>query len=214
MCMIKSILEFIGFQKYYALPQTKATFKALVDTIIPKTSKLVQSDTGNRSYENLVDSSYQYIIWSLNFQLSIRYGKIYFNINLANATAKMLDLAAVQLIRLEGKDKRRIKKVTFRALSITDRLRAIQLLEQCRIDLSRLPIPFRNAPDLVLSIVDAINMFSTLGYYSEWTGYGRTRMEKPCKRKLQYFPICWEQIGYPGPSKGYRSLRREKKHDR
>ena len=46
-----------------------------------------------------------------------------------------------------------------------------------------------------------------LGYYSEWFGYGTTRMNKPNERVFEFAPISWKQIGYPGPSLGYHALR-------
>ncbi len=46
-----------------------------------------------------------------------------------------------------------------------------------------------------------------MGYYSEWSGYGTTRLNKPNQRILEYNPISWKQVGYPGPSLGYHALR-------
>lgn len=46
-----------------------------------------------------------------------------------------------------------------------------------------------------------------MGYYSEWSGYGSTRLAEPDQRKLEFVPISWVQVGYPGPSLGYRVLR-------
>lgn len=46
-----------------------------------------------------------------------------------------------------------------------------------------------------------------MGFYSEWSGYGTTRLNKPNQRRLEYDPISWKQIGYPGPSQGYHALR-------
>lgn len=45
------------------------------------------------------------------------------------------------------------------------------------------------------------------GYYSEWSGYGTTRLAPPNERKFEYAPISWKQVEYPGPSLGYHALR-------
>jgi hypothetical protein len=50
--------------------------------------------------------------------------------------------------------------------------------------------------------------FVMMGYYSEWSGYGSTRLEEPAQRRLEYNPLSWKQVGYPGPSLGYRALRK------
>lgn len=54
----------------------------------------------------------------------------------------------------------------------------------------------------------ALNRITMMGYYSEWSGYGSTRLEKPDQRRLEFFPISWKQVGYPGPSLGYRAFRK------
>ena len=58
------------------------------------------------------------------------------------------------------------------------------------------------------SFVGSLIRFTMMGYYSEWSGYGSTRLEAPDQRKLEYFPLSWKQVGYPGPSLGYRALRK------
>lgn len=73
---------------------------------------------------------------------------------------------------------------------------------------SYLPIAFKNNPELVLFSTGELNSLTMMGYYSEWSGYGSTRLNSPNHRKLEYFPLSWKQIGYPGPSSGYRALRK------
>jgi len=58
-----------------------------------------------------------------------------------------------------------------------------------------------------LSITGDLNRLTMMGYYSEWYGYGSTRLKTPNQRKLEYFPLSWGQVEYPGPSLGYRALR-------
>lgn len=198
--------------RHINLSQTESIFKALVDAFIPKTPKLAKKAGANQLFGALAFCTDEYHIWSLNYNLTIAIFRIRIRVKMANATARMLEIAAKQLVSM-GENKVPINRTRFNkggafvALAPEDRFRAINLLEQLRVDLSKLPLPFRNTPDLVLSFVDAINIFTTLGYYSEWAGYGSSRTQKPSKRKLLYFPASWEQIGYPGPSKGSRALR-------
>lgn len=65
----------------------------------------------------------------------------------------------------------------------------------------------KNNAGLVLNITDAINRLVMFGYYSEWSGYGTTRLAPPTRRRLEEFPVGWTQSAYPGPSYGYRELR-------
>lgn len=51
---------------------------------------------------------------------------------------------------------------------------------------------------------------TTLGYYSEWPGYGETKTATPNERELQIPPgevVSREQTGYPGPRPGYPAHR-------
>lgn len=52
-----------------------------------------------------------------------------------------------------------------------------------------------------------INRLVTMGFYSEWSGYGSTRLKPPNERVFEFPPISWKQVGYPGPSLGYHALR-------
>jgi hypothetical protein len=54
-----------------------------------------------------------------------------------------------------------------------------------------------------LAITSSLNRYTMMGFYSEWFGYGTTRLNPPNERKLEFDPISWEQIGYPGPSFSY-----------
>ncbi|MEL7655898.1 MAG: hypothetical protein AAGU75_08320 [Bacillota bacterium] len=64
-----------------------------------------------------------------------------------------------------------------------------------------------NHYNMPFSIMGSFNRFTMMGYYSEWYGYGSTRLETPDQRRLEFFPLSWEQVEYPGPSLGYRVLR-------
>jgi len=185
-----------------SLRRTQETFQAFVDAIIPRTPGLAE-EYGRIQFFGALDlHTDEYITLSLD----------YYYIPLAEITAEMLDVAAEQLVVMDGNNRlinfpKFMGGSAFAALEPSDRLRALTLLEQIHIYLADLPIPFRDNPELILYITSALNRFTMMGYYSEWSGYGSTRLATPNQRKLEYFPISWKQIGYPGPSLGYRALR-------
>lgn len=204
--------EMIKNQSKYPLPRTKITFKALVDATIPKTPKLAENQGSIQLFGALDCNTHGYEIWLLNHFISLHTPISNFNIYLANATAKMLDVAAKQLITSkENKNSIEQKlfanKYIFASLAPDDRFRAITLLEELKVNPAHLPIPFYNNPGTIIAVTGAIIMFVTIGYYTEWSAYGSTSMETPNKRKIEHFPIGWEQVGYPGPSKGYHAFR-------
>lgn len=209
---IKPYIEIIKFQSKDTLPQTKITIQAFVDAIVPRSSELAEKQ-GPIQFSGALDlHSDEYLIWALNHQPSLRIIIKNFNIYLANATAEMLNIAAKQLI-YTGANKKPInpdigpEAGTFAALEPGDRLRVITLLEELEIDLSTLPVPFHNTPGFVLAISRVLTMLTIKGYYTEWSGYGSTRLESPEQRRLEDFPLSWKQVGYPGPSMGYHALR-------
>lgn len=188
------------------------TFKALVDATIPKTPKLAENQGSIQLFGALDCNIHKYEIWILNHFASLHIPLLDVNIHLANSTAKMLDAAANQLI--DSKENKKSidsklfsKKYIFASLAPEDRFRAITLLEELKINTSYLPLPFYNNPSLIISITSAIVMFVTIGYYTEWSAYGSTSTKTPNKRKLEQFPLGWEQVGYPGISKGYHASR-------
>lgn len=210
--IFKLFFDMIKNQSKYPLPNTKATFRAYVAAIIPKSSETGEKQGSMQLFGALDSHIDEYEIWSLDHFLSLNITILSFNIYLANATAKMLDIAARQLIYSKGNKEPinssiLLKKITFADLAPNDRFRAITLLEQNKVDLTRLPIPFRNNQGFVLAITGGIAMFATIGYYTEWSGYGSSRMDTPEKRRFEHFPVGWEQVGYPGPSMGYHAFR-------
>jgi hypothetical protein len=200
------------FKKKSTLPHTNATFKALNDAVIPALPDLTQKQDPLQLSGTLEQRIDEYQIWELNHSLSQTMLKMVFNIRLAEPTAKMLDKAAKQLIKNQGHTETVNQIIfhdrgTFAALAPSDRLRALSLLEQLKVNPFSLPLPFFYNPGLVLSIVNTVIMLVTIGYYSGWTGYGSTILEAPEKRTIEYYPACWKQAGYPGPSKGYHGFR-------
>jgi len=185
-----------------SVKRTQETFQAFVDAIIPRTPGLAE-EYGRIQFFGALDLHIdEYIYLSLN----------YYYIPLAEPTAEMLDVAAEQLVIMDGNNRlvnfsRFMGGSAFAAIDPSDRLRALTLLEQLNMYLADLPIPFQNNPELILYITSTLNRFTMMGYYSEWSGYGSTRLKTPNQRKLEYYPISWKQVGYPGPSLGYRALR-------
>lgn len=76
-----------------------------------------------------------------------------------------------------------------------------------QIDPAEIPEPFKSNPAMIAMVKGTLKTTTMMGYYSEWSGYGSTRLAQAEKRTLEYKPISWEQIDYPGPSLGYRALR-------
>ena len=191
-------------QNYYSHQYILYTFKALVDAIIPRTPGLAEEYGKIQYYGALNLHIDEYMVFTLN----------YYFIPLAEPTALMLDLAADQLV-FNGENTRLLDFSnfpmggTFAALAPIDRFRALTLLEQGRVYLLDLPIPYKGNEGLTLTIAGLLDRYTMMGYYSEWSGYGSTRLESPNNRRLEYHPLSWEQVGYPGPSLGYRALRNE-----
>jgi hypothetical protein len=209
--LIIAMLQFL-FQGKNTLPQTKTAFKALTGSIIPNTYELTEKQAPLYAIGALDLHTSEYLICTLDHYVSLKLILKNFNIYLANATAEMLNIAARQLISTGGNEKPINPAVPteqgiFAALEATDRCRTIILLEQLKVDLTSLPVPFRHNPGIVLAMVSIITVLATAGYYSEWSGYGSTRLAPPGKRKIEHLPTGWKQIGYPGPSKGYHALR-------
>ncbi|OXM87284.1 hypothetical protein [Paenibacillus rigui] len=186
--------------------QTEATFRALVEAIVPN-----MPDDGGVQAAGAVDTDiHQYMIWELNHSLSLFMGFYLANIPLACATAQMLNAGASELLA-SGNAQPAFSfapggECPFVSLSPFDRIRVLFMLEQLQVDLGRLPPPYKDDGGFVRFIVDYLNRGTMFGFYSEWSAYGSTRLRTPTERRLEYFPISWRQVGYPGVVKGYRAF--------
>ncbi len=182
------------------LQQADEIYKAFVNVIIPQTPELAE-EFGRIQYYGALDLyTDEYLMLSLN----------QYYIPVAVPMALTLEAAAQQLILTEGDRTNlsdRSSSNIFGTLTPLEQLQALSLLNQLMINIADLPEPFQNNPGFILYITSQLNMLTTMGYYSEWSGYGSTRLESPNQRRLEMFPISWEQVGYPGPSLGYRALR-------
>lgn len=185
-----------------------ATYQALVDALLPPGTSPFWNMP---SYNGIDIKIHEYLINGLNHFVTIQQQLHQKTIPLASPTAIMLDTAASQLIfanHLQPLADNQFKGGgMFSSLSRNDRIRTLSALENLQIDLYLLPSPFKNNAGMVKFVTDALNRFSMFGYYSEWPAYGATRLNPPDYRRLEFFPLLWRQVGYPGVSLGYRDFR-------
>ncbi|WP_248928234.1 hypothetical protein [Paenibacillus hamazuiensis] len=191
-------------------PYTLETFKAMVEAVVPGMHPPNAPPTVLTA--GAADLAvHEYIVWELDHSLALFIGYALTAVPLATATAMMLDSAAVQLISSGQAADPPIHPAMeggpFASLSPRDRIRTMACLEQLRIDLGSLPPPYKDDGGLVKFIIDYLNRGTMFGNYSEWSAYGTTRLNTPAARRLEYFPVSWRQVGYPGASLGYRALR-------
>lgn len=189
---------------------SRATFWALADAVIPYTPELAARMGPNQLFGAAVSGIEDYIIFELDHLLSTHMGA---SLPISLPTAVLLDIAAAQLVALDktahgsGTSPVFLRKGLFAALSPQQRLEAISLLKMLEIDLGSLPAPYTNNARFVVHMADILIRLSMFGYYSEWSGYGTTRLRSPEYHILEFFPLSWIQVRYPGPSYGYRDLR-------
>ncbi|WP_239696924.1 hypothetical protein [Paenibacillus oryzisoli] len=188
----------------------RTTFIALVEAIVPNMPDVAVY--GAEQAAGAVELGiHDYLIWELDHNLSLFVGYYLANIPMASSTAMLLNAGAAQLIASGKAQDPRLHVVwgggPFASLSCRDRIRVLAMLEHLDVDLGCLPPPYKNDGGLVTFIVDYLNRGTMFGFYSEWSAYGSTRLNTPTCRILEYFPVSWRQVGYPGVSKGYRAVR-------
>ena len=184
-----------------SLQYTDEIFKAYVDAIIPRSPSLAE-EYGRIQYYGALDLyTDEYLIYSLNYSA----------VPIADDVARMLEIAANYFLATEmqeGAIKLEAMELSdFGSLTPMDRLRVMSLLEQAGADIPGLSSLFASDQSYIQAVTYALNRLPLMGYYTEWSGYGTTRLLPPNQWVLEYEPISWEQVGYPGPSLGYRALR-------
>ena len=175
----------------YSMVQILNTYMAFVEAIIPWTPKLAAEYDEIQLYGAIDSLTYEYLILSL-YELG--------GVSLLKSTAEILDRASVELVFL-GKNEfsfNLTNGVTFSALTPGDRLAVLNILKQQEISSYDNPMSADNY------VVDVLIKLTMMGYYSEWYGYGLTRLDEANQRVLEFQPISWEQVGYPGPATGNR----------
>lgn len=151
-----------------------------------------------------------YVLWVLDDKLAPRLGLNEMPFNLSDSTAYVLDIAANQLIQNNQAIMVHNDPIFpggwFTTLSRRDRLKAVMILEGLKVNVENLPFPYTNNPGFLLNMMDGLNRLILFGFYSEWIGYGEARFH-PTTYQLAFLPPSWLQVGYPGPSFGYRDFR-------
>ncbi|WP_274366159.1 hypothetical protein [Paenibacillus thermotolerans] len=191
---------------------TRATFQALADAIIPP-----MLETNYVGGAEIIPGAPQfdtdrYLIKQLDHSQFVPVGAEGTVPPLSVATARLLDIGAERLVLQDGTQRQIYPSVfpgggLFSTLSRIDRLFALHLLDRLDFPLSEAPPPFTDHPALIRIIVNSLYQLTLFGYYSEWFGYGTTRLNAPQDRRIQYFPPGWRFVEYPGPSFGYRGYR-------
>ena len=173
------------------------TFKAFTDAIIPRSPELAQQYGRVQYYGALDLHTGEFIILSLD-SLAVP---------LALPVAETLNMAAEQFLYREGEEEKTGEEpsgsAAFLSLSSMERLQVISMLFQPE-GIAYFPALDQTNQEQIFLVIPSLTRFTMMGYYSEWAGYGTTRQNPPEQRTLEYYPESWEQVGYPGPSPGYR----------
>jgi hypothetical protein len=205
-------------------PTTRATYTAVVDAVIPEIDGVPEGLGPEDEPGGLNVGLDAYLVEYVNTLFSagtpVRAEE---NLRLAEAVAKVCDVAATELIARgdneEQPDPTRFESGgPFASLARTDRLRALALLDEKEIDTAALssaaadvgvPLPvLEGTAGLVPQLVVA---FTQVIYYSEWQGYEdisappseREFSETVDGEKLQ----SWRQTDFPGIIDGAAAFR-------
>ncbi len=166
----------------YTIQYILNTYKAFVEVIIPWTPKLA-TEYGAIQYYGAIDLlTYEFLIQTLH---------AYGGSSLVISVVNNLNAWAQQVV-FEGKNSDGVNStsgVAFTDLTPTDRLLVIKLMKQYEFSL----------PDNQMITIDSLIRYTLMGYYSEWYGYGSTRLMEPNQRVLEFKPLSWQQTSYPGP---------------
>jgi hypothetical protein len=172
---------------------------ALVDTILPRTPSLAYLYGEVMYYGALDFYTDEYLVMMLQFN----------NIPTDKITADFINFVATQYMFMkEGYHWRIPQRVTFASLSLEDRFGVLNQLDKYETYFFEAFIPLQNYSGS-LSITSTLDRYTMLGYYSEWFGYGSTRLLEPSQRTLEFNPQSWQQVNYPGPSFSYLSSVKE-----
>jgi hypothetical protein len=87
--------------------------------------------------------------------------------------------------------------------NIGDQLRRMPLNEDGILD------KVTNYPGFIKFQIFGVNSFSQFGYYTEWSGYGDTKIACPSNRVFGGAEAVqsYDQTRYPGPARGYAAFR-------
>lgn len=176
-------------------PYNEATYRALVDLVIPATPGLAEELGDEHGPGGLAVDLPPLVIAFLDKQVTIP-TPVQFDQTtpLSDVLAAILDEAASELVaqgsNTDQPDPTRFEGGgPFASLSREDRRRAVSLGEQ------------REEVALLIRVAAAAPMFV---YYSERTGC--EDYDDPAKRSFEDDVQGWEQTGYEGPAKGHAVL--------
>lgn len=176
-----------------------STFRAYVDAMIPQSPGLAEL-FGRIQYYGAVDlSTAEFLIMSLDS----------YPLPLSIPVAEVLNIAARQYLYNQAEewvDPEYSDGLYFMRLTPQERLEAMETLIIPE-NVTYFPIELQMNPDEIFPEIPWFYKMALMGYYSEWSGYGSTKLAPPTERVMEYIPISWQQIGYPGPSLGYRAAR-------
>lgn len=169
-------------------PHTKATFRAVIDAVIPRTPEL-ESELGTEHVPGGLENSIDlFMIKYINTLFSFGHPELgrLGNLRLAEILSVVLDLGASKLI-FEGENEKppklsraldlldeswweldleNLANGPFALLSRTDRLRALGVFDDIEFDTSELPGPLiKGDGGLITQLMVA---FTEVVYYSEW----------------------------------------------
>lgn len=214
-------------------PFTRATYKAVVDAVVPRTPELA-GELGEEHVPGGLDVGLDdYLITFVDtlFTLGSVAGTDA-NLPLADPVAVLLDSAAAQLVasgeygappsldrvlalldvddlldvnELAADPEVALQQSLFAGLSRDDRLRAIEKLDAVDVDSSFLPGP---VAELDVALIGQLVVgFTEVIYYSEWQGY-EDITDPPGDRGFSGTDIqSWAQTGFPGVIDGAPALR-------
>jgi hypothetical protein len=178
-----------------SLDEVIMTMQALVDVVIPRSPDLAREFGMIQYFGGLDENVDEYMVLTLQNQ--------YFPL----AAFAVDILNTVVYLRCIDEDSEYSQ--VYRFFEAPEKLRLDTLLQIREYAQSPENIPpiLSDSADMLMNIYSMLIRFPMMGFYSEWSGYGSTRLFPPSERVLQYRPISWEQIDYPGPSYGHHALR-------
>lgn len=203
-------------------PHTRSVFYAVADAIMPA---VLRCPYCNCAYAQPIIGAAglrvcEFVIKQLDHSQFIPKGTTVSDFEpLSKSTARMMDIGAARLIQSglatvqqhdaipAAEPHSQSDYSLFAALPRIDRLRTIELFNRLSVPLETLPLPYRNNPGLVLTMMDSFHQLTMFGYYSEWFGYGTTRLLPPEDQRVEFEPPGWRFARYPGPAFGYRAYR-------
>jgi hypothetical protein len=210
-------------------PHTAVTFRAIADAVVPETPEL-ETELGPEHVPGglaigLDDFHVTYV--DDGFQLGLPHVGFVGNAPLAAPVARVLDLAAQELVRRGENESApdsdrpvalvdlgeapppevRAEAGTFAKLSRKDRLRAMAILDEFEVEIEP---STEELYELDAGLVGQLVVgFAEMIYYSEWAGYDEFD-QPPSDREHSNDPAAvqsWRQTGYPGVANGYAALR-------